>query len=223
MCADGGFASLGSGTGGCGGGVVCSVAVTWVLVVEGRSGRIGGRQVGFEGAGVAQGCVDVDAEQFADASDVAAGGADLVEDAVFAEGLRGEADVVRGEAAADRREPGCGASVDEQVRVDRVGPGRVLRWSSQAARRGSTGAARGMLAAVDGEAAVDDVGELDDSEVLRGDARGTRRGRQRARGGVGRVERGADRGGVERERDRWCWCRWRGSPGSGRRRRACGL
>ena len=104
MCADGGLASLGSGTGGCGGGVVCSVADAWVLVVEGRSGRIGGRQVGFEGAGVAQGRVDVDAEQFADAWDVAAGGVDLVEDAVFAQGLRGEPGLVPGEAAADSDE-----------------------------------------------------------------------------------------------------------------------
>ena len=107
--------------------------------------------------GVAHCSLDGDVEQLADSSDVAAGGTDFVEDAVFAQGSGGEADVAQRKRSADWCEARSGAPVDEQVRVDRGRPGECAvvepggesweHWSGE--RDGAVG---------DGEATVGDVG-----------------------------------------------------------------
>jgi hypothetical protein len=101
-------------------------------------------QVGvLDGLEVAGGALDTEPEQVTDAADVAAGGVDPAEDAVLAQCLRAQGGVRPREAVADRDESGCGASVDEQVRVGRVGQARA-RWPSHAVKRVRTGAATGM-------------------------------------------------------------------------------
>ncbi len=107
-----------------------------------------------EGGHVAQRAPDTEIEQVADPSDVAAGGVDLVEDAVLAKGLGGEVDFLPGELPADRGQPGCGAPADEQVRVDgaRPGPGAVIEPRGEP---GQHRAGERDVPAVEGEAAVD--------------------------------------------------------------------
>jgi hypothetical protein len=113
----------------------------------------------LDGLEVAGGALDAEPEQVTDAADVAAGGLDLAEDAVLAQRLGAQGGVQPRELAADWDESGCGASVDEQVRVGRVGPGTgsVVEPCGQA---GADGGGQRDGSAVDDEAAVDDVGEL---------------------------------------------------------------
>ena len=58
-----------------------------------------------EGDGVAHGGVDGDAEEVADPADVAAGGVDLLEDAVFSQGLGPEACSFQGNCLPTGSEP----------------------------------------------------------------------------------------------------------------------
>ena len=125
-------------------------------------------QVGvLDGLEVAGGALDTEPEQVTDAADVAAGGVDPAEDAVLAQCLRAQGGVQPREAVADRDESGCGASVDEQVRVGRVGPGTgsVAEPCGQA---GADGGGHRDGSAVDDEAAVDDVGELQPTDLFDG-------------------------------------------------------
>ena len=78
--------------------------------------------VGFGASGVALGAANGEAEQVAEPPDVAAGGQGLVQDAVLADGLRGNAEGVPDPGAADRGVAYGGVPVDEQVRVDGGGP-----------------------------------------------------------------------------------------------------
>ena len=68
---------------------------------------------------------DAESEEVAEASDVAAGGMDLVQDAVLAHGLGPQGRAEPGVVGSCRDEPGCGAPVDEQVWVGAVRPGPV--------------------------------------------------------------------------------------------------
>lgn len=68
-----------------------------------------------EDAEVAGGCVDAHAEEVGDAAGVAAGGLDLLDDAVVAEGLGGDPGFVPGELVSGRAEAACGEQADEQV------------------------------------------------------------------------------------------------------------
>ncbi len=76
-----------------------------------------------QGDGVAQGGVDGESEEIADAADVTSGGVDFLEDAVFSERLRFERCAFPGELATDGREAWRGFAADEQMRVDAAGPG----------------------------------------------------------------------------------------------------
>jgi hypothetical protein len=76
-------------------------------------GRVGG-VARVENARVTDGGFDADVEQLAEASDVAAGGEDFIDDVAIAQIPGGEAGLVPGEAAADRDEPWGRAPVDEQ-------------------------------------------------------------------------------------------------------------
>src|SRR5215471_5361542 len=76
-----------------------------------------------EGGGIALGSLDAEAEQIADSTDVAAGGVDLLEDAVLSQCLGSEIRVGPRELAADRDEAWRAAAGDQQVRVDTAGPG----------------------------------------------------------------------------------------------------
>ena len=70
----------------------------------------------LDGPEVAGGSSDAETEEVAEAAYVAAGGVDLVEDAVLAHDLGAQSAVVLpGEGVAAGNEPGRGASVDEQV------------------------------------------------------------------------------------------------------------
>src|SRR5207302_9552985 len=82
---------------------------------------VGCVQVGVvECGGVARRCLDAEAEQVTDPSDVAAGGVDLLEDAVLAQGLRAEAGSSPWELLADWGQARRADAADEQVGVDRV-------------------------------------------------------------------------------------------------------
>src|SRR5680860_1231700 len=76
----------------------------------------------LDGRQVAGGAFDAESEEVAEAADVPARGPDLVEDAVLAQRLGPEPSVLPGEGVSCGDQPGCCASVDEQVRVDAVGP-----------------------------------------------------------------------------------------------------
>src|SRR5688500_15697656 len=91
--------------------------------VQGERSALG-RKVGvLNGLEVAGRALDAEAEEVAKTSYVAAGGADLMEDAVLPQSLGPERGVLPGEGVSCGNETGCGAPVDEQVRVDAVGPG----------------------------------------------------------------------------------------------------
>jgi hypothetical protein len=111
-----------------------------------------------EGRGVWCGALDAEPKEFTDAADVAAGGADLVEDPVLAKGLGRQIDLSPGEGPAHLGEAGCGSPVDEQVRVCGPGPGlcSVVEPRSEPRHHGRC---EGNDAAAEGEAPVDDVGE----------------------------------------------------------------
>src|SRR3954452_20363367 len=90
-------------------------------------------QVGMtEGGGVPHRCLHGDPEQVTDAADVAAGGVDLLQDAVFAQRL-GSDTCSLPTTASGGEQPRRGALVDEQMRVDgvRPGPGAVVQPPSQ--------------------------------------------------------------------------------------------
>ena len=79
--------------------------------VSSRTHDIMVRQVGVaESERVTRRSVDGDAEEVADATHVAAGGVDLLEDAIFAQRLGTEAGVVPGELGTDANEAGCAAA-----------------------------------------------------------------------------------------------------------------
>ena len=142
------------------------------------------------------------AEQVADAADVSAGGVDLLEDSVAAERLRVHAGLLPRESVAWRVEPRRGALRDEQVRIGGARPpgGAMIEPSRETHFIGLC--ERDAAAVRKAEAAIDDVGELDRagrpvSECAERDDSDAERGR-----GVGMIQRGADRGRVERHRDR---------------------
>ena len=113
----------------------------------------------FDGHEVAGGAFDAEPEEVADAAYVAAGGVDLVEDAVLAQGAWSYGAVLPGEGAAAGDESWCGSSVDEQVRVGAGGPGlvAVVEPGSQPC---SDRCGERDVAAVQVEPPVDDVGQL---------------------------------------------------------------
>ena len=159
-------------------------------------------QVGvLDGVGVAVRAFDAESEEVADAAYVAAGGVDLLEDAVLAQGLGSEVGVLPGEGLADGTSRGARAPVDEQVRVDGVRPGSLPVVEPG----GEAGPDRGGerdVPVVEGEAAVDDVGQLQLAELLagqgvegdQGDGERDSRGRaSSARGGSRRCPAAAER------------------------------
>jgi len=104
-------------------------------------------RVWFGGAGVAPGAADGEAEQVTEAADVSAGGQGLVQDAVLADGLRGDADGVADPGTADRSFGNGGVPVDEQARVD------------------GGGSAAGALVEPGGQPLADGTGQRDDPAV----------------------------------------------------------
>ena len=104
-----------------------------------------GRKVGvLDGLEVAGGALDAEAEEVADAAYVAAGGVDLVQDAVLAQRLGSDAVSFQGKEWPAGDETGCGASVDEQVRVERWPARCGCGGRARRASRVRTGAASGM-------------------------------------------------------------------------------
>ncbi len=104
---------------------------------------VGWGEVGVrDGVEVAGGGFDAEPEQVADEADVAAGGVDLVEYAVLAQGSGPQRDAGPGVLGPTGTSRGA-----VRLLMSRWGlalPGQVrLRWSSQAARRVRTGAASG--------------------------------------------------------------------------------
>lgn len=94
-----------------------------VRAVSGCRGSLGlGRESGVvEGGAVAFGAGDAQAEEVAQAAQVA-GGDHFVEDAVFAEGLGRDAEDLGRPDVAGRAGVGRGLPVDEEVRIGRLGP-----------------------------------------------------------------------------------------------------
>jgi hypothetical protein len=121
-----------------------------------------------QGGGVAHRRLNPDPEKVTDLPDIAPIGVDLLEDAVFSQGLGPEAGVGPGELFADRGEPGPAPMVDEQVRVGggRPLPGAVVEPGGQTDfyRPGE-----GDVQTIEGEPAVDDVGELQASQLTGGE------------------------------------------------------
>src|SRR3954470_6761031 len=66
-----------------------------------------------------------DAEEVADAAQVAAAGVGFVDDSILTQCLGGHAESVGDPGAAGRAGGGRGQGVDEEVRVDAVGPASV--------------------------------------------------------------------------------------------------
>ena len=79
----------------------------------------------LDGAQVAGCSGDAEAEQVAEAPQVSSGGVDLVQDAVLTQDLGAQRAVLPGEGVTTGNEPGCGASVDQHVRVEAGRPGGV--------------------------------------------------------------------------------------------------
>ena len=121
-----------------------------------------------QGEGVAHGGVYGEPEEVADAADVAAGGVDLGQDAVFSQGLGSQGGSVPRELFADRGEAPCADPADEEVRVDagRPGPVAVIQPGGEAY---SYRAGQADVPAVEGQASVDDVGELQPGELAGGE------------------------------------------------------
>src|SRR5579862_2827001 len=118
-------------------------------------------QVGVADRGaVAHGGRHREAEQVADAPDVAARREDLLEDAVLTESPRPEVRPSPRELAAHTDEARGAATGDEQVWVDAAGPGprSVVKPCGQPHPHG---ASQGDGAAAHRELSVDDVGELE--------------------------------------------------------------
>jgi hypothetical protein len=116
-------------------------------------------QVGvLDGPEVAGGALDAEPEQVTDAADVAPDDWLSLRMRSSRKCLGAQGGVQPRELVADRDESGCRASVDEQVRFGRVGPGTgsVVEPCGQA---GADGGGQRDGSAVDDEAAVDDVGE----------------------------------------------------------------
>ena len=140
-------------------------------------------QVGVsEGEPVAKGGPDREAEEIADPSDVATGGLDLLEDAVFTQSLGSEICFVPRELTSDRHEArGC-LPADEKVLVDGAGPrpGPIVEPHSETNTHGT---GQRDIPAIQGESAVDDVGQGQGSELS---ARNGMAGNQGARQGNGK-------------------------------------
>src|SRR3546814_710141 len=182
----------------------------------GGGGKVGGRGGGgglWEGGWGALVGVDAESEGGGEGADGAWGGVDLLEDAVFAQGLGPQLGLGPGELLADGAEARCAADADEQVRVDGGGPcrGPVVEPCGEA---DEDGAGERDVAAVEGESPVGDVAEFELLDLLCGE-RVVRDERDGERGcGVGRVQRPADGGGVEGQRDGGV-DRWGGHAGGG--------
>jgi len=129
-------------------------------------------------------------------SHVDVGGVNLGEDAVLSQGLGAEPCSSPAELLADRDEPWRADPADEEVGVDagRPGPVAVVEPGAEAY---TYRASQGDVPAVEVEASVDDVGELQPGELLgREGVEGDQGDRERY-GGVGRVQGLADSRGVE--------------------------
>jgi hypothetical protein len=85
----------------------------------------GGEGGVLDGLEVAGGAHDAESEQVAEASDVATGGVDLVQDAVLAQRAGSQSGFLPRKGAADADKPRGGAAVDEQVRLALLGQ---VRW-----------------------------------------------------------------------------------------------
>ena len=156
-----------------------------------------------QGGRVAHCGLNPDAEKVADPPDISASGVDFLEDAVFSQGLGPEAGVGPGELFAHRGEPGPAFMVDEQVGVSggRPLPGAVVEpggktdfyWPGER-----------DFSVFEGEAAVDDIGELQAGQLAGGEGVERHQRDGERGGGVGGVERVADgvrcRGGAGRWR-----------------------
>lgn len=130
--------------------------------------RVRGCEPGVRHSGeVPGGAFDAESEEVADAADVTAGGVDLVEDSVLAQGSGSDGAVLPGEGVPARDEPRRGASVDEQVRVGAVGPGLVA-VVEPGCEPALDGCGERDVAAVETEATVDDVGELEFADLFAG-------------------------------------------------------
>lgn len=157
-------------------------------------------QVGVsEGERVAKGGLDREAEEIADPSGVTTAGVDLLEDAVFTQSLGSEICFFPGELATDRHEArGC-LPADEKVLVDAAGPCPAAMVEPRS-EPDADGTGQRDVPAVQGESAVDDVGQGKGSELsacqgMKGDQGDGQRDR-----GVGRVQGPADRLGIQRQR-----------------------
>ncbi|WP_248580844.1 hypothetical protein [Nocardioides sp. InS609-2] len=154
----------------------------------------------LDGLEVAGGAFDAEAEEVTDAAHVAAGGVDLVEDAVLAQGTRSYGAVFPGEGVAAGDESGCGASVDEQVGVGASRPGLVAVVEPRS-EPCPDGCGEWDVAAVEEKPAVDDVGQLQLAHLLAGEGVESDQGHGEGDGRVRRVQLGANQCGVQRERD----------------------
>jgi hypothetical protein len=144
--------------------------------------------------------LDADAEEVGEAAGVAAGGEDLVDDAVAAQGSDAAG---QGEGEVDPAVPdgfvALGvAHVDEHVGVGCGEPAR-LAVVEPAGEAVDHGAGEWDEPVVDAEFAVRDVGELEVAQLAGGEAVERHEGGDGGACGVGGVEGCADRGGIGRE------------------------